>query len=80
MRQLDSVTNSMDMNLSKSWELVRGRGAWHATAHGVSESDNNDLATLQQQQHKAVSITDCGQRTSMSTEKTISHKRSSSSS
>ena len=38
MRQLDSVTNSMDMNLSKFWELVRDRGAWHATAHGVSKS------------------------------------------
>ena len=38
MRWLDSVTNSMDMNLSKFWELVRDRGAWHATAHGVSKS------------------------------------------
>ena len=39
MRQLDSVTNSMDMNLSKLWEIVEDRGAWHATVHEVSESD-----------------------------------------
>ena len=35
---IDSVTNSTDMNLSKFWELMRDRGAWHATAHGVSKS------------------------------------------
>ena len=37
MRWLDGVTNSVDMNLSKFWELVRDRRAWHATAHGVSK-------------------------------------------
>ena len=32
------ITNSMDMNLSKLWEIVEDRGAWHATAHGVTKS------------------------------------------
>ena len=38
MRQLDSITDSVDMNLSKLWETVEDRGAWHASVHGVTES------------------------------------------
>ena len=38
MRWLDSITNSMDMNLSKFWEIVEDRGAWRATVPGVTKN------------------------------------------
>ena len=38
MRWLDSIIDSTGMTLSKLWEIVKGRGAWHTAAYGVAKS------------------------------------------
>ena len=51
MRWLNSITDSIDINLNKLLEIVKDRGAWHAAVHGVTELDMSSLT------HKTHTIT-----------------------
>ena len=61
MRWLDVITDSMDMNLSKLWEMLKDREAWYAAVHRIVESDMieqlNDNKTILSEKHLSVSIT-----------------------
>ena len=56
MRWFDSITDSVDMNLSQLWEIVKDREAWGAAVHGVTKSQRvgHNLLTEQQQQYMSI--------------------------
>ena len=53
LRWLDSITDSMDMNLSKFWKIIKDRGTWCVAVYGVAKGVRHDSVT-QPHQHRVL--------------------------
>ena len=51
MRWLEGITDAMDMNLGKLWEMVKDREAWHVATHGLTKSDMTEQLNNTREAH-----------------------------